>query len=117
MTNDVDEVNSPCQRCGGPHPFDTSVPSVVWNATIRSRGLPEYLCLTCIVEAFCCFGDSFTATLWGGPFQGGCAIEVRIRGAVAADAAKLDEENSRLRAALMNAMTILQTAHDAACRV
>jgi len=24
-----------CQNCGGPHAFDTSVPSAVWNQNIR----------------------------------------------------------------------------------
>lgn len=67
-----------CSRCRRPHPFDTSIPSVVWNTVIRAQGLPDYLCLTCIVEAFACFGGSFTATLWGGPFQSGLPIEVRI---------------------------------------
>lgn len=89
--------NPACSRCGGPHPFDTTVPSVVWNATIRARGLEEYLCLTCIVTAFACFGESFTAELNGGPFQGGLPIEVRIRDCVATDAARISEENTALR--------------------
>lgn len=89
-----------CCRCGGPYRFDTVVPSVIWNETIRARGLSELLCLTCIVEAFCCFGESFTATLWGGSFQGGAPIEVRIGGEVAIDAARISEENTLLRAKL-----------------
>lgn len=93
----MSEVNPPCARCGGPHPFDTTVPSPVWNSVIRSRGLQEYLCLTCIVEAFMCFGESFTATLWGGPFQGGLPIEVRWHSQAATDAAKVSEENTKLR--------------------
>lgn len=89
--------NPACSLCGGPHPFDTSVPSVVWNRTIRSRGLPEYLCLTCIVTVFACLGESFTAELIGGPFSGGVPIEVCVRGHVANDAARIQEENNRLR--------------------
>lgn len=92
--------DSACSRCGGPYRFDTVVPSVIWNETIRARGLSEFLCLTCIVEAFCCFGESFTATLWGGSFQGGAPIEVRIGGEVAVDAAHISEENTLLRAKL-----------------
>lgn len=36
----------PCQQCGGPHPFDTSIPGHIWNKIIRPQGLPDYLCLT-----------------------------------------------------------------------
>lgn len=70
---------TPCARCGGPHPFDTTLPSAAWNAVIRARGLPEYLCLTCIVQEFAALGQGFTAALWGGP-EGfsGLPIEVRI---------------------------------------
>ncbi len=68
----------PCSGCGGPHPFDTTVPSVRWNAVIRKAGLPEYLCLTCIVSAFVKAGESFTAELIGGEhnFE---PIEIRTR--------------------------------------
>jgi len=82
-------TNPPCARCGGPHPFDTSVPSVRWNAVIRANGWADYLCLACIVEAFACIpegGTSFTAELFGGPFTG-LPIEVRMHGVVSADAA------------------------------
>ena len=88
-----------CGGCGGPHPFDTSVPSVRWNAVIRQAGLPEYLCLTCIVKAFAQCGESFTATLWGGEFNG-LPIEVVINGKNATDAAAINEENTSLRAQL-----------------
>lgn len=51
-----------CGGCGGPHRFDTSVPSVLWNRVIRSQGLSEYLCAACIVREFAKAGVSFTAT-------------------------------------------------------
>lgn len=88
--------NPRCQGCGGPHPFDTSVPSVVWNRAIRENGIPDYLCLTCIVKAFAYFGDSFTAELWGGQFDG-LPIEVRFRGTIAEDAKRISDENTALR--------------------
>ena len=56
---------SACGGCGGPHRFDTSVPSVLWNRVIRPLDIGEYLCLTCIVREFAKAGISFTATLWG----------------------------------------------------
>jgi hypothetical protein len=59
-----------CNLCGGPHLFDTTVPSELWNAVIRSAGLPDYLCLTCIVAAFAKVGVSFRATLWSDEFNG-----------------------------------------------
>jgi len=98
ISGDTDTPNPPCGQCGGPHPFDTTIPSAVWNATIRAQGLPDYLCLTCIVRAFACAGQSFTAELIGGPFHGGLPIEVRVRGDVATDAARISDENTALRA-------------------
>jgi hypothetical protein len=89
----------PCSLCGGPHPFETTVPSVVWNRVVRQQGLPEYLCLTCIVKAFSAAGESFTAQLWGGNFEGQ-TIEVRIGGAAALYVAELSDENTRLRGEL-----------------
>lgn len=59
-----------CGLCGGPHGFDTSIESVLWNRVIRDRGLPELLCLSCIVVEFTKAGESFTATLWGSEFNG-----------------------------------------------
>jgi hypothetical protein len=93
------EENPPCRGCGGPHPFDTVVPSVRWNAVIRKAGLPDYLCLTCIVSAFVRAGESFTAELVGEehPFE---PIEVRTRGQYAIDAQALSRENTELRAQL-----------------
>ena len=95
------QINPPCARCGGPHPFDTTVPSVRWNEVIRANGWVDYLCLTCIVTAFAALSArrSFTATLWSGRFDG-LEIEVRIGGAVAIDAAALSRDNTELRHAL-----------------
>jgi hypothetical protein len=59
-----------CGLCGGPHQFDTSVPSQAWNRAIRSRGIPEYLCLSCIVVEFAKAGESFSAILWGDDLDG-----------------------------------------------
>lgn len=66
-----------CQSCGGPHQFDTSVPSQQWNEVIRASGLPEHLCLTCIVREFVSVGKDVTAELWGGKFNGE-RIEIRL---------------------------------------
>lgn len=74
-----------CLGCKGPHRFDTSVPSVVWNAVVRSAGLPDFLCTTCVVEAFAKVGRSFTATLWGEGFAG-LPIEIRVNEQPAHDA-------------------------------
>lgn len=89
----------PCGGCGGPHRFDTSVPSVAWNAVIRARGMSEYLCASCILRAFVIAGRSFTATLWGDDLRG-VPVEFRVNDAVANDATAVLEENNRLRAAL-----------------
>lgn len=59
-----------CQECGGPHSFDISVPSDQWNAVIRAKGLPEFLCLTCIVQEFVKAGKDLSAELWGESFNG-----------------------------------------------
>jgi len=88
-----------CVGCGGPHPFDTSLPSPLWNRVIRGAGLPDYLCTTCIVRAFVLAGEGFTAELWGDVFKG-VPIEVRVRSTVATAAADLGHENTALRAAL-----------------
>jgi hypothetical protein len=92
----------PCGGCGGPHPFDTSVPSVLWNRVIRAKNIPEYLCTTCIVREFAKAGVSFTATLWGDKFNG-LPVHVEINGAVAGSAHALNEENSHLRSELYKA--------------
>jgi hypothetical protein len=90
------DVNPACQGCGGPHPFDTSVPSVRWNAVIRANHYPDYLCLTCIVKAFALGNESFTATLWGGFFDG-LPISVRVNDQPSIDAAAVSVENTALR--------------------
>lgn len=59
-----------CKGCGGPHRFDTSVESCTWNRVIRSQGLPELLCLSCIVAEFAKSGEGFSATLWGEDLPG-----------------------------------------------
>jgi hypothetical protein len=66
-----------CEGCGGPHRFDTSVPSVVWNEVIRARGLSDFLCTNCILEAFAKAGKSFTAQLYGEGLNG-LPMEFRI---------------------------------------
>ena len=93
----------PCGCCGGPHRFDTSVPSVAWNAVIREKGLSGYLCLSCVVREFVRDGRSFTTTLWGDGL-GGVPIEVRINGQVARDAEAISEENTSLRVKLASAL-------------
>jgi len=85
-----------CSGCGGPHPFDTSIPSPTWNRVIRGGGLPDYLCTTCIVRAFVDAGESVTAELWG-PGLHGVPIEIRVRSAEAKTAADLSNENTALR--------------------
>ena len=91
------EKNPPCGLCEGPHPFDTTVPSVVWNRVIRARDLPDYLCLTCIVRAFVAAGESFTAELIGVAIET-TALEIRINNRDARDAVLVSEENTVLRA-------------------
>ena len=93
------ELNPACSGCGGPHPFDTTVPSVVWNAVIRAKELPEYLCLTCVVREFVREGRSFTASLCGDGLSR-VPIEIRIGGKVAYDAEAISEENTALRVKL-----------------
>lgn len=68
----------PCALCGGPHLFDTSVDSDLWNAVIRARELPEYLCMICVVREFARAGKGFTAKLWGAGFQG-LPVKVSLR--------------------------------------
>lgn len=85
-----------CAGCGGPHAFDTSVPSAAWNPVIRAKGLIEYLCTTCIIREFAKAGKGFTAALWGEEFNG-TLIEVIINGRNAKDADLVSEENNRLR--------------------
>jgi hypothetical protein len=97
----------PCGRCGGPHPFDTSINNAAWNRVIRggdgegARG-SEYLCATCIITAFVRTGEGFTAELWGELFNGE-TITVALdlpASPQPAEVAGLREENERLRKAL-----------------
>lgn len=85
-----------CSLCGGPHDFDTSIPSAVWNQVIRAKGLPEYLCTTCIVREFVRAGVGFTAELWNEEFHG-ALIEVVVNGQNAQDAARVSDENNGYR--------------------
>lgn len=89
----------PCRGCGGPHPFDTSVPSPIWNRVIRGGGLPDYLCTTCIVAAFVRAGEGFCCTLYGGDFHG-VPVEIRVGSLAALAAQVLTDENNNLRATL-----------------
>lgn len=96
----------PCQGCGGPHQFDTSIPSPVWNRVIRARELPENLCASCILAEFAKADCGFTATLWANPdipavagIPAGQPIAVSIGGSIATASAELVEENNRLRSA------------------
>lgn len=85
----------PCKLCGGPHQFDVSIPSVVWNAVIRPR-LPDYLCASCIIRAFVQEGRSFTAVLSGADVDG-VTLEVNIDSQPAQDAEQIQAENNELR--------------------
>lgn len=86
----------PCALCGGPHDFDTSVPSAAWNRVIRAKGLPEYLCATCIVREFVRASEGFTAQLYNEEFSG-VPIEVVVNGKNANDAALVAHENTAYR--------------------
>lgn len=57
--------NPKCQRCGGPHQFDTSIASPLWNRVIRDTGEADYLCASCIVLLFVRAETSFEAELFG----------------------------------------------------
>lgn len=91
--------NPPCDRCGGPHEFDTSLPSPLWNEVIRAHGEADYLCLSCIVSIFARWQESFPATLWGQGFDG-LPIEVRINERESRAVTLLTQENTQLRARL-----------------
>lgn len=54
-----------CPGCGGPYPFEMSIPSTLWNQVVRPAGLPDDLCPTCIVQVFTRAGVSFSANLSG----------------------------------------------------
>jgi hypothetical protein len=59
-----------CQLCGGSDPYDTSIGNEKWNTVIRANGLPDFLCLSCIVREFLTRGESFSANLYGNGFCG-----------------------------------------------
>ena len=63
-------IAPPCEKCGGAHDFDTSIPSEDWNAVIRANTTYDYLCLNCIVKEFGAANHSFTAKLYGDAFDG-----------------------------------------------
>lgn len=65
-----------CALCHGPHPFDTSVPSELWNAVIRAAGTPDFLCLFCIIEKFSEAKKGFSAKLYG---DGLGQVSIRMR--------------------------------------
>ena len=98
-TGSTDSKNPECSLCGGPHPFDTTVPSVVWNAVIRDNNLPDYLCATCVLREFVKQGVSFTAILTGDELHG-VPIEVQVNTKPARDAMRISAENTALRARL-----------------
>lgn len=102
-------TNPACEGCGGPHPFDTSLASPTWNAVIRSKGLPDYLCLTCIVRIFAADGLSFSAVLNGNDFTD-TAIDVTVNGERAKDVDLLSNEFVRLRVTAAEAATEIEHA-------
>ena len=83
-------VGPPCSQCGGAHAFDTSIDSAVWNRVIRGRGLPDYLCVSCIIRAFVGANESFTARLWGLPADAHITATSGATAQAKADGAKLD---------------------------
>jgi hypothetical protein len=95
-------ASPPCSLCGGPHRFDTTVPSVVWNEAIRAAGLPEYLCATCIIEQFAKRNESFNCELWGGAFNG-LPVAVHFNSRRARGSVRVVEENNDLRVRLSEA--------------
>ena len=91
-------ANDPrCGGCGGPHEFDTSVPSVLWNRIVRPIGGSEYLCAACVLKTFAHQRVSFTAVLYGAGFED-LPIAVEIDGQTARMANDLQEEINTRRA-------------------
>lgn len=95
----AEKSNPPCEHCGGPHPYDMSVPSPLWNRVVRPLKMGDYLCATCIIEAFAGSRESFTAELWSEGFDG-LLIEVRVDGKISQAAREATNENNELRAKL-----------------
>jgi hypothetical protein len=91
-------IAPPCRSCGGPHPFDTSVPSEAWNRVIKGRGLPDYLCLSCIVQAFAAAGEGFTAKLFGPGLPDHYHLRGQMSGGGIATREKIESTTSRQQA-------------------
>lgn len=85
-----------CGKCAGPYRYDTSVPSVLWNRVVRAKGGSEYLCASCVLEAFAAAGVGFAAELYGGGFHG-LPIAVAIDSEDAQVAKQIQDENNQLR--------------------
>lgn len=60
-----------CHACLGVHAFDTSIASPLWNVVVRGAGLPDYLCLLCVVRVFAGARRAFSALLYGPGVSGG----------------------------------------------
>lgn len=108
-------TNPPCQGCAGPHPFDTTIESALWNDVIRRAGLPDYLCLTCIVDAFAKAERSFTGDLCGGGF-GFVHFEFVFNGRKPEDLQLVAEQNNILRVALRDIGHHANSVLSAVCR-
>ena len=65
-----------CQRCLGPHAYDVSVPSHLWNEVVRAGAQPDYLCASCVLAVFAMAGRDFTAHLWGLGLRDGIKLTV-----------------------------------------
>ncbi len=94
-----------CLGCGGPHRYDATVPSPLWNRVVRAAGGPEHLCAACVLLAFARAGEGFTATLWGVGLDGvaitvGVGARDALGRAVASAVQALETENTALRAEL-----------------
>lgn len=93
-----------CQRCGGPHQFDTSLPSPLWNQVVREQGWPEFLCTTCIVLLFVRAEVSFEAELYGDMVNRAGVVPII---SVRVGTRPLDESYGHLQARLRDAETAL----------
>jgi hypothetical protein len=102
LKNSPQDFNQPrCNGCGGPCPYEMSIPSVLWNRVIRADGPEgdnEYLCPTCIIHAFAGARVSFAAILSGDGVSG-VHLEVSFDGesGLLGALASVQEENNRLR--------------------
>lgn len=105
---------SACEKCGGPHRYDTSVPSVLWNSVVRSQGW-DFLCAACILELFALARVTLTAELSGDGLSG-VPIVIEVDGLPAQHGAALCAQNTELRAALREIEQTATRAIDMACR-